>query len=166
MKKRLMVILIVMLFILSISATTFAAGDPGMDGYEYIHSNDSLSLDSQWSHAHFNGGPDPDSVNLNVTRQKSTTWTAAASCTISAMVAEVGFSLEVAVGTTTTVGTSITYVCQGYYVTLCEYGSKKAYATGTENEWDMGTLIASRTRTCQWSYTSFSRKTPLYPYNP
>ncbi|MDM5352380.1 hypothetical protein QUF65_16165 [Lysinibacillus sphaericus] len=129
-----------------------------MTGYEYIHSSSSRNNQLEFQHLAKNPSSATDSVSYSVAVTQSSSANVATSATFKSMVAEVGVSTQVELGTSTTKTLSITWSIPANSNYLLRAGSSWVQASGTEKRWSAGKVISSKTVTGKWTYTSWSDK--------
>lgn len=129
-----------------------------MSGYEYIHSSSSRNNQLEFQHLAKNPSSATDSVSYSVAVTQSSSANVATSATFKSMVAEVGVSTQVELGTSTTKTLSITWSIPAKSNYLLRAGSSWVQASGTEKLWSAGKVISSKTVTGKWTYTSWSDK--------
>jgi len=129
-----------------------------MSGYEYVHSSSSRNNQLEFQHLAKNPSSTTDSVSYSVAVTQSSSANVATSATFKSMVAEVGVSTQVQLGTSTTKTLSITWSIPANSNYLLRAGSSWVQASGTEKLWSAGKVIRSKTVTGKWTYTSWSDK--------
>ena len=129
-----------------------------MSGYEYVHSSSSRNNQLEFQHLAKNPSSVTDSVSYSVAVTQSSSANVATSATFKSMVAEVGVSTQVELGTSTTKTLSITWSIPANSNYLLRAGSSWVQASGTEKLWSAGKVISSKTVTGKWTYTSWSDK--------
>lgn len=148
------------------TSSAFANGDVNdaspmandMTGYEYIHSSTSKNKKTEFIHEATNPSNVTDTVSYSVAVTQSTSVNVTANATFNSMVAKVGVSTQVGLGTSRTKTITMTWTIPKKSKYLLRAGSQWIKASGTERRWNNGKIVSKKSVTGNWTYASWSDK--------
>jgi hypothetical protein len=136
-----------------------AAGDPGLNGYNYAISTKVLNAPLiSWTHIAVNKTSSPDSVSYEVSRLKTFTGSTIVSGEVNALTYKCGIAAEIAFSKSTTVSTTAQFSIPADASVTCRYGSAMVRTTGNMERWYYGRLMSSKGVTEKYSRASYSDK--------
>lgn len=158
MKRKIVVLLACILIFSSNTTNVFAANIepmyvPGF--YLYVHSNQYYFKTRDWTHESNNPTSIAQSTTYTVSRTCSSSFSTGVEATIGDMIAKVGISLEVSIGTSTTVSASHTWNIPPHSAYNCIWGSQLVNAVGYQEYYWNNILQSCTYVSGTWSYQSY-----------